>query len=270
MISQETEIPMHSSADSLLTRKRVLTLLGGAGLATAATLVGCGGGSTDPAATPTPTPSASPTPTPSADPTPTAGSCVLIPTETQGPYPLLSILTNSAVNRSDITEGKTGVPLTLTFNLQKVGAGCGPITSAAVYIWHCDKDGLYSGYNQQGSSTVGQTFLRGIQVSDSGGQVTFHTRFPGWFAGRITHIHFQVYLNDNLNVTATATSQLAFPQAVTQAVYNSSLYAARGQNSSVSGFGQDNVFRDGTTYQIATVTGDPGSGYAAALNVGIA
>jgi protocatechuate 3,4-dioxygenase beta subunit len=255
------------SPESLLSRKKVLTLFGGAGLATVATLTGCGGGSgsggteTVSSATPTPTP----TPTPSS-----TGTCVLIPQETQGPYPLLSILTNSAMNRSSITEGKTGVPLTLTLNLQKVGAGCGPVTNAAVYIWHCDKDGAYSGYNQQGNNTVGQTFLRGIQISDSNGQVTFTTIFPGWYAGRITHIHFQVYLNDNLNVTATATSQLGFPQAITQTVYNSSLYSARGQNSSVTSFSQDNVFHDGTAYQIATITGSVSSGYAATLNVGIA
>jgi hypothetical protein len=79
-----------------------------------------------------------------------------------------------------------------------------------------------------------------------------------------------IHLNDNLNVTATATSQLAFPQAITQAVYASSLYAARGQNTSVTSFSQDNVFSDGTTYQMATVTGDVNSGYVASLVVGIA
>jgi protocatechuate 3,4-dioxygenase beta subunit len=104
---------------------------------------------------------------------------------------------------------------------------------------------------------------------DSNGEVTFTTIYPGWYSGRITHIHFQVYLNDNLNVTATATSQLAFPQAITQAVYNSTLYAARGQNTSVTNFSSDNVFSDGVTYQLATVTGSVASGYVATLTVGI-
>jgi protocatechuate 3,4-dioxygenase beta subunit len=174
------------------------------------------------------------------------------------------------MNRSDITEGKTGVPLTLKLTILNTKDSCGPIRNAAVYIWHCDKDGAYSGYSQPGSNTVGQTFLRGILVTDSNGEVTFQTIYPGWYAGRITHIHFQVYLNDNLNVTATATSQLAFPQAITQAVYASSLYTARGQNTSVTSFSQDNVFSDGTTYQMATVTGDVNSGYVASLVVGIA
>jgi protocatechuate 3,4-dioxygenase beta subunit len=195
----------------------------------------------------------------------------LIPNETEGPYPLLSVLSNAAIVRRDITEGKAGIPLTLTLKLVSVGNSCGPITGAAVYIWHCDKDGQYSGYaSGANGSHAGETFLRGIQVTDSVGQVTFTTIYPGWYAGRITHIHVQVYLHDNLKVTATATTQLAFPQDVTTAVYNSPLYAARGQNTSVTSFAQDNVFSDGTAYQMVTIAGDTASGYAASLTVGIA
>jgi len=199
-----------------------------------------------------------------------AGTCTLTPTETQGPYPLLAILSNTAVVRSDITEGKTGVPLTLTLNLQDLSAGCAAVEGAAVYIWHCDKDGLYSGYStstNQGQS--GLTYLRGIQVTDANGQVSFTTIYPGWYAGRITHIHVQVYLNNNLQVTATATTQLAFPQAVTTAVYNSALYT-KGQNTSVTSFSADNVFSDGTTYEMVSISGDTAAGYAASLTINIA
>jgi protocatechuate 3,4-dioxygenase beta subunit len=196
----------------------------------------------------------------------TVGVCALIPQETQGPFPLLSILSNAAVVRADITDAEQGVPLTLLLNLVNLNAGCAPITDAAVYVWHCDKDGNYSGYG----NFVGETFLRGVQVADSAGQVRFTTIFPGWYAGRITHIHFQVYLHDNLRTTATATSQLGFLQSITQSVYTSSLYAARGQNTSVAGFAQDNVFSDGTSLQLASVTGDIDTGLVATLQVGIA
>lgn len=200
-----------------------------------------------------------------------AGSCVLIPRETEGPFPLLSILSNTAVVRSDIREDRTGLPLTLKLALQSLSNGCAPLAGAAVYIWHCDKDGLYSGYSQQNNAgQAGRTFLRGVQVSDANGEVVFTTIYPGWYAGRITHIHFQIYLQNNLGTTATATSQLGFPAATTTAVYNTSLYAGKGQNSSVTSFAQDNVFSDGTAYQIATVSGDTASGLVATLNVGIA
>lgn len=198
-------------------------------------------------------------------------NCALIPQETQGPYPLLAILSNTAIVREDIREMKTGIPLTLTLTLTNVNNLCAPIANAAVYIWHCDKDGEYSGYSSsQNGNHQDETFLRGIQISDAKGQVTFTTIYPGWYAGRITHIHAQVYLNDNLTVIAAATTQFAFPQEVTTAVYNAALYASHGQNSSVQNFGADNVFSDGTAYQMLAISGDISSGYGATLNLGIA
>jgi protocatechuate 3,4-dioxygenase beta subunit len=222
----------------LLTRKEIFLLFGGVGLAGLTTLIGCGGSnasqlatafgsdgttafpSPTASATPIPEASASPVATVTATPSATAGSCVLIPSETQGPYPLLAVLSNSSMDRSDITEGKIDVPLTLKIDLKNASDGaCGVIRNAAVYVWHCDKDGAYSGYDHQGDSTVGQTFLSGIPVSDGDGSVTFQAILPGWSAGRITHVHSQVYRN----VIATATSQNTFPQGITRTVYASSL-----------------------------------------------
>ena len=208
----------------------------------------------------------------------TPGSCVfgekcaLIPAETDGPYPLYSILSNAAIMRSDVREDRTGVPLKVILRLVNVNNSCAAIAGAAIYIWHCDKDGVYSGYSNQtgGVNATGDTFLRGIQVTDASGQAVFETVYPGWYAGRITHIHAQAYLNDNLGKTAVITTQLAFPLAVTATVYNSTLYAAHGQNTSVTSFAQDNVFSDGTTYEMVTIAGDVASGYVATLTLGIA
>jgi protocatechuate 3,4-dioxygenase beta subunit len=199
-----------------------------------------------------------------------AGTCVLTATETDGPFPLYVILTNTTIVRSDIRESKTGVPLTLTLTLLDSGANCAALSGAAVSLWQCDKDGLYSGYNTvSNAGQTGLTYLRGIQVSNGAGQVSFTTIFPGWYAGRITHLHVQVYLNDNLTVTATATTQLAFPQAVTTAVYNTALYT-KGQNTSVADFADDTVFSDGTATEMVAISGDPVAGYAATLTVVIA
>src|SRR5262249_26009506 len=123
--------------------------------------------------------------------TSSVGSCVLIPEETVGPYPLFNDIASAAMyQREDVTEGKTGMPLQLTLNIVDVNNACAPVTTAMVYIWHCDKDGYYSGYAQQGADLRGQTFLRGVQTTDTNGQVTFATIFPGWYQGRATHIHF--------------------------------------------------------------------------------
>ena len=96
---------------------------------------------------------------------------MLIPQETVGPYPLFNdIASAAAYQRDDITEGKTGVPLRLTLNIVNVNNGCAPILTAMVYVWHCDKDGYYSGYNQNGADLRGQTFLRGVQTTDTSGR----------------------------------------------------------------------------------------------------
>jgi protocatechuate 3,4-dioxygenase beta subunit len=205
------------------------------------------------------------------------GSCALIPADEIGPFPLSSILSNAAIVRSDITETKTGIPLKLILRAINVNSNCAPINDAAVYIWHCDKDGVYSGYSGQTDgdggtsvSTVGQTYLRGVQVSDSSGQVVFDTIYPGWYAGRITHIHVQVFLNDALNNTAVITTQIAFPEDITEAVYATSLYTPHGENTSIASNAADHVFSDGTTYQLLTLTGDTSSGYVGTLTLGIA
>jgi hypothetical protein len=50
-------------------------------------------------------------------------------------------------------------------------------------------------------------------------------------------------------------------------VYRTSVYAAHGHNS-ITNAG-DNVFSDGTQYEIASLSGDTANGYTAALTIGI-
>jgi protocatechuate 3,4-dioxygenase beta subunit len=126
--------------------------------------------------------------------------------------------------------------------------------------------GVYSGYSQPGVDTTGETFLRGIQLTDANGQATFQTIYPGWYQGRITHVHFQVFFESGL----AATSQIAFPEETTDAVYAVEPYAAKGPNTSVPTFADDNVFSDGTQYQMSGVTGGAPARYIAALLVGVA
>jgi protocatechuate 3,4-dioxygenase beta subunit len=191
-------------------------------------------------------------------------TCVLIPQETEGPYPL-DLSKNAAMFRQNITEGRPGMPLNLSMTILNVNT-CSPIANARVDIWHCDKDGVYSGYNQPGANTVGQTFMRGIQMTDSTGQVKFTTIYPGWYSGRITHIHFQVFVTSVLR----ATSQVAFPDATNAAVYASSLYVAKGQNRSVASNAADMVFSDGFQNQLLALTANATTGgYDASITVGI-
>jgi protocatechuate 3,4-dioxygenase beta subunit len=96
------------------------------------------------------------------------------PTETIGPYPSLVDLF-----RSDIREGKSGTLLALTIRVVNANSGCSAVPNANVEIWHVDAAGDYSQYGTQAT----QTFLRGIQTTNSSGEVTFTTiyPYPGWY-----------------------------------------------------------------------------------------
>lgn len=194
------------------------------------------------------------------------GSCILIPQETAGPYPWpadgATLSSDQLFYRQDITEGGAGVPLNLTFSVVNVNDSCNPVLNAHVVIWHCDKDGNYSEFGSQ----AGKSFFRGIQMTDANGQVKFKTIYPGWYPGRTTHIHFQVFLNSVLS----ATSQMAFPEDRNTEVYNSPIYSVRGQKDTSNN--SDQVFSDttNTQYEIPTISGNPTDGYQGAMTIGVA
>ncbi|SNX62568.1 dioxygenase-like protein [Streptomyces sp. TLI_55] len=244
----------------VLARRRMIRLLAGASLVS---LAGC---STDDDAATAATP-----------------DCAPIPEETAGPYPGdgsngVNVLKESGVVRGDIrtsfgdSAGGTaaGVPLTVTLTVVDADSGCGtPKKGAAVYVWHCDREGRYSLYTE---GVADENYLRGVQETDEAGQVTFTSVFPGCYAGRWPHIHFEVYggLADATAARAiTSTSQLALPKDVCDTVY-----ATKGYEASVTHLGglspeSDGVFRDGYERQLAVVRGSTGSGYTATLTIAV-
>jgi protocatechuate 3,4-dioxygenase beta subunit len=202
--------------------------------------------------------------------------CREIPDETGGPYPDVDgMITNPIYQRSDITEGLSGTPLTLTLRVVDVANACAPVAGALVIIWHCDANGVYSEYassmnsdpaqNDVGSTTT--TYLRGWQETDATGAVTFATIYPGWYSPRVTHIHVIVYNPDNLT-TPVKTTQFAFPDATNATVYGQATLYPKGQNTTTNA--TDMVFGGSVDGLLATVTGDTTSGFAASLPVGLA
>jgi protocatechuate 3,4-dioxygenase beta subunit len=195
--------------------------------------------------------------------TETSGSCTVTDTETDGPYPLYNSR-GSSIQRVDITDGKTGMHLNITITIRNVNNNCNIVTNARVDIWHCDKDGYYSGYTNSGylgtQNNSALVFCRGLQYTDANGQVQFKSIYPGWYSGRVTHIHAQIYVNNVLKLT----TQIAFPEDINTAVYNSALYAAHGQNPTKNT--TDMIIRDSLDNELATVTVN-GSGYDLAHTV---
>ena len=193
-----------------------------------------------------------------------ATGCVTTASETAGPYPdKLGMISNAAFYRRDITEGRSGTPLSVVLTIVSVGNGCAPVANATVEVWQCDAAGDYSEYSQPGFNGTGQTFLRGLQTTDANGQVTFTTIYPGWYAGRATHIHIEVFVNG----ASVKTTQMAFPESTSASVYTTGVYAARGQNPTSNA--ADNVFSDGTSTELAAMAGSAATGYTATLRIGI-
>jgi len=67
-------------------------------------------------------------------------------------------------------------------------------------------------YSLYSSGATNQNYLRGVQEADAGGKVTFTSIYPGCYAGRRPHIHFEVYPSLASSTSAankSATSQIA-------------------------------------------------------------
>ena len=195
-----------------------------------------------------------------------------IPEETAGPYPGdgsngVNALTETGVVRSDITSSfgsasgtADGVPMTLRMTIIDVATER-PVEGAAVYVWHCDADGRYSLYSDGAED---ENYLRGVQIADAAGSVTFTSIYPACYAGRWPHIHYEVYPSEAAIADADdkiATSQLALPDDVNQAVYADARYRASAGNYDRVSLESDMVFADGTTNEEPTVSGDATTGY---------
>lgn len=237
-------------------RREALETLSFAGVAMS---LGCGSSPTSPT-----TSSSSSTTTTTTTGGSTSSTCAVSPSETRGPYPdQTGMISNTAFYRRDITEGRSGTPLALTLTIVNAGSGCAVVSGANVEIWQCDASGNYSEYAQPGYNGVGQTFLRGVQTSDASGRVLFNTIYPGWYQGRATHIHVDVWVSGRL----VKSTQIAFPENTSAEVYRQGVYASKGQNTTSNA--SDNVFSDGVSLELATVTGSPSAGYAATLQIGV-
>jgi protocatechuate 3,4-dioxygenase beta subunit len=214
------------------------------GAASAAAALGCGDSPTSPTNTST-----------SSSTTSTNAACSVTPTETVGPFPSLTDLF-----RSDIRETKQGTVLTLTIKVVNTNASCAAIPNANVEIWHVDAAGNYSQYGTQTT----QTYLRGIQTTNSSGEVTFTTIYPGWYQGRATHIHAEVTING----ASRKVTQIAFPESVNNAVHTAGVYAARGNNPMSNT--ADGIFADSLASELVTPTGSASAGYAATFQIAVA
>jgi protocatechuate 3,4-dioxygenase beta subunit len=275
-----------------LQRRQALSWLLAGG--SAALLVGCGGGgssASDTGGSSSSSSSSSGGSSSSSSSGGTSTACVANAAETNGPYPsdgsntvngmVSNVLQESGVVRRDIRSSfgasattAPGVQFDLTLRVLDSNNSCAALSGYAVYLWHCTRDGLYSLYS---TGVQNENFLRGVQVTDANGEATFTTVFPGCYAGRYPHIHFEVYRSLSLATLYTnriLTSQIALPRDVCSAVYSgASGYGASANNLAGVTLANDNVFGDNSTTQMAQMTaamsGSVSAGYTGSVVVGV-
>ena len=224
-----------------------------------------------PSSTPVPTTAA---PSPSAvDLLAGAGTCTLTPETIAGPTWF-----DAHAVRSDIRDGRPGVPLDLALRVVQLPA-CTPVGQAVVDLWQCDALGVYSGVagaapgqggrpggrdaygDAQSATTDGEAWLRGTQVTGPDGLVRFSTVYPGWYPTRTVHLHLKVHLAES----TVLTTQLFFDDTVSDAVYGSAdpyrRHAARDTRNDGDAF-----YSDGALLRMAPAP----DGWLAALPLGVA
>lgn len=272
--------------NSSITRRRALAVTGGtvaAGGIAVAGLQSAFADTTD--ATDSTDATASTDATDNTESTATGACMTLMPSVTEGPYYL-----DGALVRKDITEGKSGVPLTLRLTVVDATDGCTPVKGAAVEIWHCDAWGYYSGYttanpggsapaeSEDGSTANDNTYLRGYQIANANGVVKFETIFPGWYTPRTCHIHLKVHTGGVKEDgtyeggTVNYTGQLFFDDTVAEEIFTLTPYSKH--SGSYTTLDNDMVYDGGGAASglltlKAVHKADPSKGYKGSLTLAI-
>lgn len=194
--------------------------------------------------------------------------CQVRPEQTEGPYFVDERLHRMDM-RSDPTNGKVtaGTPFTLTLHVSRVrGGACRPLSDAHVDIWHCDARGIYSDVQDPGFDTRGQKFLRGYQVTDARGEARFITIYPGWYPIRTVHIHIKIRTAPVARGHYEFTSQLYFPDELTDRVHTAPPYSSAGPRRVRNR--QDFIFREGGD-RLMLEPSSAADGYTATFRIGL-
>jgi protocatechuate 3,4-dioxygenase beta subunit len=194
--------------------------------------------------------------------------CVVRPEQTEGPYFVDERLLRADIRADPATgEVSAGAPLALSFVVSRVERGaCEPLPGAVVDVWHCDGNGVYSDVTDRSFDTRSHKFLRGYQVTDKAGQVTFRTVYPGWYPGRAVHIHFKVRTAEGAVRASEFTSQVYFDDLLTDQVHAGEPYVTKvGQRQRNAA---DRIFQSGGEQLLLPVTPVAG-GYQGTFALGL-
>ncbi|KAI8258104.1 hypothetical protein K4K58_003541 [Colletotrichum sp. SAR11_239] len=167
-------------------------------------------------------------------------TCLLAPETIFGPYGV-----DGEINRHDLRESQPGIDFYFDIGVMDINT-CEPLEGASASIWHCNATGSYASFTgidpdtselldgwekRSDGTTDDETFLRGVQVSDSNGMIEFLTKFPGYYVSRSTHIHVAVQANASSGISYSQSAiqhvgQLFFEEDLLSQVYAVSPYSS--------------------------------------------
>ncbi|MFK8037725.1 MAG: intradiol ring-cleavage dioxygenase [Crocinitomicaceae bacterium] len=178
--------------------------------------------------------------------------CKVTPSEIAGPFP---IKTPNDLIKENIIGDRVGVPLVINITLQNTKDDCAPLQGVYVDLWQCDAKGNYSEYsNQVEGDFTSKHFLRGRQTTNAEGVASFISVYPGWYPGRAPHLHVEILKTDG---TSLLTTQIAFPEDISEAVYATSNYGEIMDTKN----DQDGSFKDSLVLNMSAVSGNITDGY---------
>ena len=199
-------------------------------------------------------------------------ACVVVPAQIQGPY-----FVDARLNRTDIridpgtSTQSAGTPLRLSLRVSQMSsaAACAPLAGALVDLWQCDALGVYSDFADETAKfdARGKRFLRGYQVTDANGLVSFTTIYPGWYPGRAVHVHFKIRTNPAGPKGTDFTSQLYFDEALTDRVHARAPYAAKGRRTTTND--QDGIYKSSGGKQLMLNVTESANGFAGTFDLAV-
>jgi len=186
-------------------------------------------------------------------------ACATSPEETAGPFPIKS---PADYVRENIIGDRAGIPLMITFNIQNTNNNCNPLEGALVDLWHCDAQGNYSEYSGQlDGNFTNEHFLRGRQTTDSNGNASFISIFPGWYPGRTPHVHVEIKSSTGNSLLVT---QVSWSDDTSNTVYATSGYNGNADTNNSN----DGIV--GTANLADSLTGNTTDGYMLTKTIKVA
>ena len=137
-----------------------------------------------------------------------ASNCTPTSQTTDGPF------YTKATTQRKISSNQSGYKIIYKLKIQN--KNCKPLPNLTISLWQANSQGQYS---------LIKNSLRGNQLTNKQGLVTFESIFPGWYPTRAAHLHVKILSQDQTLLS----TQLFFPQELVDKIYQTKPYLTKGK-----------------------------------------